>query len=370
VALDWTGCDNVFIYRTTGNEMANILYGVHGIGHGHAIRALTIARSFPQHNFLFISDSDGYEILRSEYNVLKLPVNGSPAFGHVMPYSGAISSYYKNLLAGKEGMAKVMLGVERFQPDLAITDYEPNLPTICRKIGLSCLSLDHQHIARFGALDLPLAKIVDLALLRIAIWMQFRDIQNHMIISFFDPVITSKRQVKVFPPILRSKVIDRVATEGDHILAYHGYSTTQKFHKFLLSLPYPVRCYGVNENRVDGNVTYRVNSTDHFLDDLASCRYVMSTAGHTLLSEAFYFGKPVMAFPIRNACEQFINGYYLEKKGYGLMNDAFHPSTDILDIFERNRAVYKKNIQNDSFCGNETVMTVLNRYFNTKEYCV
>lgn len=348
--------------------MANILYGVHGIGHGHAVRALTIARSFPQHNFLFISDSDGYEMLHPEYEVCKLAANGSPAFGHVMPYSSAITSYGKNLLAGKSGMEKVMLAIELFQPDLAVTDYEPNLAKICRKIGLPCLSLDHQHIARFGSLKLPVGKSIDLALLRIAIWMQFRDIKNHMIISFFDPLIRSKRQVKVFPPILRSKVIDRVATEGDHVLAYHGYSTTSAFHKFLLSLPYPVRCYGMNENNVVANVTYRKNSTEHFLDDLASCKYVLSTAGHTLLSEALYFGKPVMAFPIRNACEQFINGYYLEKNGYGLMNDAFHPSTDILNAFEKNREAYKTNIQGNSFCGNETVMNVLNHYFNTKEY--
>ena len=348
--------------------MTNILYGVHGIGHGHAVRALTVARSFPQHNFLFISDSDGYEMLLPEYKVCKLATNGSPAFGHVMPYSGAIISYCKNLLAGKEEMGKVMQAIERFQPDLAVTDYEPNLAKICRKTGLPCLSLDHQHVASFGSLQLPVSKIFDLALLRIAIWMQFRDIQNHMIISFFNPVIRAKGQVKVFPPILRAKVIERVATEGDHVLAYHGYSTTSEFHKFLLSLPYPVRCYGMNEDKVIANVTYRENSTDHFLDDLASCRYVMSTAGHTLLSEALYFGKPVMAFPIRNACEQFINGYYLEKNGYGLMNDAFHPSFDILNIFERNRAAYKKNIQENSFCGNETVMTVLNRYFNSKEY--
>lgn len=350
--------------------MANILYGVHGIGHGHAIRALTIARSFPQHNFLFISDSDGYKILCQEYRVLRLPVNGSPAFGHVMPYSGVITSYYKNLLAGKQGLGKVMQAVELFQPDVAITDYEPNLPEICRKTGLPCLSLDHQHIARYGSLKLPLSKVIDLTLLRVAIWMQFRKLTKHMIISFFNTSTEADSRRKIFPPILRSKVTERVAVEKEHVLAYHGYSTTSAFHNFLLSLPHPVFCYGMNESRVVGNVTYKKNSTDHFLDDLASCRYAMSTAGHTLLSEALFYGKPVMAFPIRNACEQFINGYYLEKNGYGIMNDAFHPSVNVLDLFEKNRERYKKNIQGTSFFGNEKVTAVLEHYFTTKEYVV
>ncbi len=350
--------------------MTNILYGVHGIGHGHAIRALTIASSFPQHNFLFISDGDGYNMLQSEHKVFRLSVNGSPAFHHSMPYSGAVSSYCKNILAGKQGRKEALQAVELFKPDVAITDYESNVPWLCRKICLPCLSLDHQHIARFGSLSLPLTRTVDLALLRIAIWMQFQELRNHMIISFFDPPIRSKRRVKVFPPILRQKVLDRVSTEGEHALAYHGYSTTSDFHRFLLSLPHPVRCYGTNEDRVVANVTYRKKSTDHFLDDLASCRYVLSTAGHTLLSEALYYGKPVMAFPIRNACEQYINGYYLEKNGYGIMNDAFRPSSDILDGFEKNLENYKKNIQKTSFCGNEKVTAVLKHYFDTKEYNV
>ncbi|MBU1565773.1 MAG: hypothetical protein KJ630_09100 [Proteobacteria bacterium] len=350
--------------------MTNILYGVHGIGHGHAIRALTIARFFPQHNFLFLSDRDGYDMLFPEYNVLKLPANGSPAFKHAMPYSVAVASYLKNFLSDNQDKKKTLQAVESFQPDLAITDYESNLPWICRITGLSCLSIDHQHIARFSYPKLPFSKSFDLALLRTAIWMQFRDIRDHMIISFFNTPIKSNGRVKIFPPILRQKVLDRVSSEGDHVLAYHGYSTTSKFHQFLLSLPYPVRCYGMKENKVNANVTYKKNSTDIFLDDLASCRYVVSTAGHTLLSEALFYGKPVMAFPIRNACEQFLNGYFLEINGYGLMNDAFHPSPDILDVFEKNLDFYRKNIQETSFCGNETVVATLKQFFKTKKYIV
>ncbi|MFH1067115.1 MAG: glycosyltransferase family protein [bacterium] len=49
--------------------MSRILYGVQGNGHGHAIRALTVARHYPQHEFLFVSHDDGIELLRPEYPV-------------------------------------------------------------------------------------------------------------------------------------------------------------------------------------------------------------------------------------------------------------------------------------------------------------
>lgn len=350
--------------------MTNILYGVHGIGHGHAIRALTIARSFPHHNFLFISDREGYDMLHPEYNVLKVPVNGSPAFQHAMPYSGAIASYCKNHLRSRPNKRKIMQSVESFQPDLAITDYEPNIPWISCITGLTCLSIDHQHIALLDYPQLPIKKTIDLALLRIAIWMQFREIKDHLIISFFNTSKTINNRTRVFPPIFRQKVIDRTPSAGDHVLAYHGYSTTTEFHKFLLSLPYPVHCYGTNISKAVANITYKKNSTDHFLDDLASCRYIISTAGHTLLSEALFYGKPVMAFPIRNAFEQFLNGYFIEKKGYGLVNDAFNPSFDIMEKFNQNIEYYRNNIQAGSFCGNKPVMSALEHFFTTKQYSV
>lgn len=350
--------------------MTNIVYGIHGIGHGHAMRALTIARSFPQHDFLFVSDRDGYKLLSPEFKVLQLPVNGSPAFQHTMPYKEAVASYFKNLLYGKHDKRKTLRSIESFRPDLAITDYEPNLPWICKATGLTCLSIDHQHIARFGCPELPLARSLDLALLRAAIWMQFRGVRDHMIISFFNTPIQSKGQAKIFPPLLRQQVIERNSSDGDHVLAYHGYSTTALFHKFLVSLQHPVRCYGMDDDKVVKNVTYKKNSTDNFLDDLASCRYVVSTAGHTLLSEALFYGKPVMAFPIRHACEQFLNGYYLEKNGYGLMNDAFNPSSHTLEVFENNLEYYRTNIQATSFFGNEAVFATLDHFFKTKEYRV
>ena len=348
--------------------MTNILYGVHGIGHGHTIRALTIARAFPNHNFLFISDADGYKLLHPEFLVHRLPVNGSPAFSHRMPYSTAVTSYLRNVFSGSEAHKQVLQAIDVFKPDLAITDYEANLPGICRKLGIPCLSLDHQHIARFGDYSLPLSQQFDLTLLRLAIWMQFRQLQEHMVISFYTPPLKAANKVKVFPPILRQEVLDRVATDGNHVLAYHGYSTTSAFHSFLSSLSQPVRCYGTNRDEVMGNVQYRKNSTVRFLDDLASCQYVISTAGHTLLSEALYFGKPVMAFPIQNASEQFLNAYYLEENGYGLMNSAFHPSADILGRFLANREEYAKSIAKQSFYGNEQVMKVLADYFEARVY--
>ena len=45
--------------------MAKILYGVHGTLHGHAMRALTIARHFSEHEFLFVTHDRGTAVLKT-----------------------------------------------------------------------------------------------------------------------------------------------------------------------------------------------------------------------------------------------------------------------------------------------------------------
>lgn len=46
--------------------MARILYGIHGTGHGHAMRGLTIARRLGAHEFLFVANDDAPKILEPE----------------------------------------------------------------------------------------------------------------------------------------------------------------------------------------------------------------------------------------------------------------------------------------------------------------
>ena len=83
--------------------------------------------------------------------------------------------------------------------------------------------------------------------------------------------------------------------------------------------------YGFDEDRHRRQPHFKKNSEPGFLDDLASCRYVVCGGSHTLLSEALYYGKPVISFPIKGAFEQFLNAFYLERLGYGRYFTGFHP---------------------------------------------
>ena len=53
------------------------------------------------------------------------------------------------------------------------------------------------------------------------------------------------------------------------------------------------------------------------MNDLASSKAVMATAGFTLMSEALWLKKPMLALPMAGQFEQQLNGHCLEQMGLG-----------------------------------------------------
>ena len=75
--------------------------------------------------------------------------------------------------------------------------------------------------------------------------------------------------------------------------------------------------YGYDRTDTRGNLDYRPFDREQFMDDLASAKAVVATAGFTLISEALFLRKPYLALPMTGQFEQQLNGYMLEKLGYG-----------------------------------------------------
>ena len=65
------------------------------------------------------------------------------------------------------------------------------------------------------------------------------------------------------------------------------------------------RIYGmrrdIKEEQVEGNLRYRPFSEAGFIDDLASARGVIAGGGFTLMGEAVYLHKPMLAVPLEHA---------------------------------------------------------------------
>jgi uncharacterized protein (TIGR00661 family) len=347
--------------------MAKILYGVHGTGHGHAIRALTVARHYPGHELRFVTHGDAAELLRREFPVEECPNPETPVRFHRVATATAIR---RNLSVWRRKAQLLRLVeeiVDRFEPDVAITDYEFFVPMVCRNRGVPCLSLDHQHIVTTCAHRPPFLQLPSYFVTHWAIRSLFSQASHFLVTSFFRPRRhSSYPTTRIVPPLLRETVFDNEPSDGEHVLAYQGYSTFKRFFPFLRAIKRPVRVYGFNTVRTDGNLELKKHSEEGFLKDLASCRYIICGGGHTLLSEALFYGKPVMSFPIENAFEQFLNAFYVEKLGYGRRVAGFNLRPEIVPSFEARLDWFRKNIREANFCGNAEVFRLLDRFVQQK----
>lgn len=343
--------------------MARIIYGVQGNGRGHAIRALTIARRFPRHEFLFLTHTDGIPVLNREYRTVRCPNPETPVRGHRVAGLEMAKSNLR-FWARRNRILKSVVGrFEDFKPDVAITDYEYFVPVAARKLGVPCLSIDHQHIVTGWSHDVPMSQVPSYVGAFIAARAFFSAASEYLVVSFFRPPRPrTDMPAKHVPPLLRDRVLAERKTDGEHVLAYQSTSTFGRFLPFLRSTGRPVVVYGLNAAGRDGNLVFREFSEENFLTDLASCAYVVCGGGHTLISEALHFGKPVISFPIDNIFEQFLNAHYLEKLGYGACLTGFNPGETVIRSFERNLDRFRQNIRRENFYGNEEIFGLVNHF--------
>jgi uncharacterized protein (TIGR00661 family) len=346
--------------------MAKILYGVHGTGHGHAVRALTIARHFPEHEFLFLSHGAGAALLRPEFRVEDCPNPVTVVKDHRVDAGATLAATLKILSHSRALTRRVVDLMARFQPDVTMSDYEYFVPRAARLTGLPCLSVDHQHVITCCAHDLPWGQYPSYLTTKFSVATLFSRASDFLVISFFRPDPRPGARAKILPPLLRDSVLARSPRDGAHVVAYQGYTTFARFFPFLQAIPSPVKVYGFNQERVEGNLQFRKHSEDDFLDDLSSCRYVVCGGSHTLISEALYYGKPVISFPIKSAFEQFLNALYLERLGYGRYFTGLKPTPAIIPAFEAGLAECRRRIRRENFCGNQEIYGLIARFIEQK----
>ena len=119
--------------------------------------------------------------------------------------------------------------------------------------------------------------------------------------------------------LLRDEVLAATPEPGEHLLVYGRISETAV--AALEASKVPARIYGgrdgVSTDERDGNLHYRPFANEAFVNDLRTARGVVASAGYSLMSEAVYLQKPMLALPLAGQFEQEMNARYLEQLGFG-----------------------------------------------------
>lgn len=347
--------------------MARVLYGIHGTGHGHAMRGLTIARKLRQHEFLFVCNDDAPKVLEPEFRVSRFPNLGTVFHDYKVDIQQTILKAIP-ILWHREKFHKALLSViDEFRPDVCMTDLEYFVPRAAAAVGLPCLTLDHQHVLTCCKHDLPADMWWDAFFQGLTPRYLFSPTRQNLIISFYAPPVLPRYRAIIAPPILRDSVLDLKPRDDGHVLVYQSNSTDERLVSFLRTATRRT-CYVFGYGRTegqDGNVVFMPKSEDGFLSLLESCAYVIQGGSHTLMGEALHLGKPIISLPIRAMVEQRFNALYLEKLGYGIQTSMAGLCPALLADFEARLPEFRARIATGSFCGNDTVFAMVDQFIRT-----
>jgi len=333
--------------------MARFLCGVMGDAWGHVHEVLALAEILKGHEFLIIGGGRAAELGRMGFSVVNVPMPSTLYAGNrVRPLSTAANALSTGL-ALPAAVRTVANVIREYKPHLILSLYEIVTPLAARRLGLPCLSLDHQHLLTHCRFDpLPGQRVAHAGLI-FSMRLLFTWATRYLVHSFFPLTPRDPDQTEVFPPLLSSRVLEKTPTRGEHVVVYQTSDTFHRLLDALVELDRPCFVYGFGERPSRRNLSFRAFCRDGFLSDLASCAYLIANGSHTVLSEAFHLGKPVYSFPIDGAYEQYVNAFMLRKMGFGDCSDGQDLRPETFARFESRLVEYESRLAGGVFSGGD-----------------
>lgn len=342
-----------------------ILYGVVGEGMGHAMRSRVILDELcRQHDVQVVVSGRAYDYLKARaasYQNLSV----RKIWGYSIVYEDNEVQHFKTLLENLKGAVtgwpqnvRAYFDVaEKFEPDVVISDFESWSYLFAKSHGLPVLSVDNMQIIDRcqHAAEILEGVGADLALTKAIVKAKVAGAFHYYITTFFYPPVR-KPETSLHPPVLRPEILAATPEAGDHLLVYQTSTSNQALREVLRGCGRECRIYGMRRDIegevVDGNLRDRPFSEAGFIDDLRTARGVLASAGFTLMGEAVYLRRPMLAVPIRKQFEQVLNARYLAAQGYGAGADEITAANlnqflEQIPDYEHNLASYRQDGNQD-----------------------
>ncbi|MCL2778333.1 MAG: teichoic acid biosynthesis protein [Polyangiaceae bacterium] len=318
-----------------------ILYGVVGEGMGHAMRSRVILEHLmaENHDVEIMASGRAVEFLAKRFHGVNR-IHGL----HMIYEENRMrvgKTAWSNVIAGFAGIPKNIAAyfelIASFRPQVTISDFESWAYLYGKAHNLPVLSIDNMQIINRCTLPDEIVEVypTEFAVTKAFIKSKLPFCDEYFITTFFRPPVRKKR-TRLFPPILRPEILAAKRTEGNHLLIYTTGEGNESFASALAQTGIECRIYGMKRNIaeeiVEGNLRYQPFSEAKFIDDLASCRGVVAGGGFTLMGEAVYLHKPMLAVPVARQFEQVVNARYLALEGFGHFAETLNDPKTVFDF--------------------------------------
>jgi uncharacterized protein (TIGR00661 family) len=318
-----------------------ILYGVVGEGMGHAMRSRVVLDHLvgQGHELEIMASGRATDFLAKRFQGVNR-IHGL----HMIYEENRVQrgkTLWSNVLTGATGVPKNIAAyfdlIKGFKPGVVVSDFESWTYLYAKVNRLPILSIDNMQIINrcTHAPEITAGYETEFQMTKTFIKGKLPFCNHYLITTFFRPPVR-KPETSLFPPILRPEILAAARRAGEHLLVYQTAEGNEGLAEALAKAGLECRIYGMRraltEEQVEGNLRYRPFSEAGFVDDLASARGVIAGGGFTLMGEAVFLRKPVLAVPLQHQFEQVMNARYLERLGFGRMAKSLTDPAAVRDF--------------------------------------
>lgn len=337
-----------------------ILIGVCGIGNGHCIRQYELCKALlkREHEIRILTYGKGVTFFKNT------DIKVYDVYVPMITFKGEKINIYdfvkRNILKIVPGTLKnkivyKQLKKENFVPDLCISDYEPTVAKIAYKLKKTLINIDqHSKFIYMNDIVNGFSNVEEKKRLNLF----FPNSEKMFSVSFYNlPKILLPSNVKILYPIIRDdlkQALNFKHIQKKQIIVYFSkyidipieqsieevieiFNSFDKYNFIIFSTEYANS--GIETGK---NVIIVKNDRENFIKELVNSIAVITTAGHTLISEALYCNLPLFVIPLptfdQNYCGKFINDNNIGKSSYIINKDN-------LNEFLSNLNIYKENIK-------------------------
>ncbi len=352
--------------------MVRVAYGICSEGMGHATRSISVINLLIKlgHEVHIFTAGRVFDYLNSKYdNVYKIK-------GFNLTYKqGSLDNFHTTTQIFKS-LPNVSIPTffflkkhfKSFKPNVIISDHEAFTSLYGKLFRIPVIGVSNMSIITKMTSPKGLkTKLFVKSLTKIVERMSNFYATKYIIPTYFYPEIKS-RKVQLVDITVREKIMKLKAVKKNHILVYH---TTKTFTSLLDAIKKVKNekfiVYGFGKKRNTKNVIFK-EFDDSFMQDLATCKAVITGGGFSTISEAIYLKKPVLCAFTKDHYEQIINAHYLWSEKYGEFTENI--SQTVINDFLLKLSLYqyyleKRNWNPDQY--KHTIVKTVKALTNSKK---
>lgn len=329
---------------------------IQGEGRGHQTQAISLAEMLISNGhevavaLVGTINPSKFPVLLVEKGNFKMETFQSPSLVYdpktkALSLPKTVKNALPNLRKYFSSIQKIRRVIDQHQPDIIINFYDflGGLYTAFCNPKAQVICIGHQYLLLNRNFEHPKKHWFDRQIVNFNTRITALGADKLLALSFSE--FPDDKGIVTVPPLLRNELVYYSTDNHGYILVYltqaelvseiFDYAKENPEVKFEVFIDKAIK-------EVPNNININPISSSVFIQKMAKCSGIISTAGFESVCEAMYLGKPALMVPIKKHYEQLCNAHDAERAGGGV----YSPTIDVPLFLEYLKQQNRNNHQN------------------------